>query len=105
MQLRLSGEAEQDVAEIFAWIHADNPDAADRFLSAFRQELKLLSLHPFIGRRRRFRVRGVRSWRVSGFENYHIFYRPGDAELAVVRVLHGARDLRSIFRGLPSRQA
>ena len=69
MLLRLSGEAELDVAEIYAWIHADNPDAAERFLTAFQLELKLLSSHPFIGRRRRFRVRGVRSWRIGGFEN------------------------------------
>jgi len=99
MSPRLSADAERDLAEIYAWIHADAPAAAERFLDAFRRVLNLLSEHPYIGRRRQFRVQGLRSWRIKGCENYLVFYRPSGPELLVVRALHGARDLRSIFQG------
>jgi toxin ParE1/3/4 len=96
---RLSAEGERDLAEIYAWIYSDAPAAAERFLDAFRKTLILLCEHPLIGRRRHFRAQGLRSWRIKGFENYLVFYCPTSQELQVVRVLHGARDLRSIFQG------
>jgi toxin ParE1/3/4 len=36
-------------------------------------------------------------WRVRGFERYLIFYRPTDDGIDVVRVLHGSRDIESLF--------
>ena len=77
-----------------------NPEAALAFRAAAEKELELLCAHPFIGRRRHFRTPGLRSWRISGFENYLIFYRSTDLSLEVVRVLHGAQDLQRIL-GLP----
>ena len=41
---------------------------------------------------------GIRQWRVSGFENYLIFYRPIEDGIEVLRVLHGARDIEGLFR-------
>jgi len=64
---------------------------------AVEQELDLLRVHPFLGRRRHFRTPGLRSWRISHFENYLLFYRPTDTFLEVVRLLHGARDLQKVF--------
>lgn len=39
----------------------------------------------------------MRSWVVSGFENYLIFYRPLPEGIEVVRFVHGARDTPSLL--------
>ena len=41
---------------------------------------------------------GLRRIRVPGFANYLIFYRPTAEGIEVFRVVHGARDLRSLLR-------
>ena len=40
-------------------------------------------------------LEGVRMWRISGFENYLIFYRPIESGVEVIRVLHAKRDIRA----------
>ena len=97
---KIRPKARHDLACVAAWIKVDNPEAALAFRAAAEKELELLCAHPFIGRRRHFRTPGLRSWRISGFENYLIFYRSTDLSLEVVRVLHGAQDLQRIL-GLP----
>jgi toxin ParE1/3/4 len=42
---------------------------------------------------------GVRMWRVTGFPNHLIFYRPIERGIEVVRVLHARRDIESLFGG------
>ena len=74
----------------------------DRFIDAWLKEVRLLAEHPFLGRVRRFRIPGVRSWQVGHpFENYLIFYHVTEQAVEIVRVLHGAMDLESIFREAP----
>jgi toxin ParE1/3/4 len=63
---------------------------------------KMLSANPGLGRRRKFRnprLRKVRSFRVSGFDNYLIFYRAMGEGIQVLHVYHGARDLEALFEG------
>ena len=60
----------------------------------------MLLSRPRAGRAREFRsprAHGLRSWVVSGFENYHIFYRPQPGGIEVVRFVHGARDIPSLL--------
>jgi toxin ParE1/3/4 len=40
---------------------------------------------------------GARRWQVPGFRNHLIFYREREAELQVLRIVHGARDLEPLF--------
>ena len=35
---------------------------------------------------------------VRGFRQFILFYRANDAGIEIIRVLHGARDIESIFR-------
>ena len=97
LPLKIRPKARRDLAYIAAFIKLDNPEAAQAFRLAVEQELELLRVHPFLGRRRYFRTAGLRSWRVSHFEKYLIFYLPTDTALEVVRVLHGARDLQRLW--------
>ena len=39
----------------------------------------------------------MRRWPVKDFENWLVFYLPKRDGVEIVRVLHGARDLDSIF--------
>ena len=38
------------------------------------------------------KLAGLRKWRVSGFENFLIFYLPRPGGVSIVRVLHAAQD-------------
>ena len=41
----------------------------------------------------------VRMWRITGFENYLIFYRPVGSGIEIVRVLHAKRDIDALLGG------
>jgi len=88
-------EARRDLIGIGAYIEADNPDAADRLLELFEQKFRLLAEFPRIGRTRDELAPGLRSFPVG---KYLIFYFPLSDGINVVRVVHGARNLRRIFR-------
>src|SRR5271154_816309 len=85
---------------IWHFIAQDNPDAATRVVEAAYETFKTLAANPGLGRLRRFRnprLRDVRSRRVSGFENYVIFYRGVAGGIQVIHVYHGARDIDALF--------
>jgi len=39
----------------------------------------------------------MRVWRIEGFENHLIFYRPTVDGIDIIRVLHGARDIENLL--------
>jgi toxin ParE1/3/4 len=83
---------------IWDYIAFDDIHAADRFLASAHATFKALARMPGMGRPRHFSpawLRDLRSFRVQGFENYLIFYRPITDGVEVFHVLHGARDLES----------
>jgi toxin ParE1/3/4 len=85
-----------DALQIFARIGENNFDAATRFLAALDDDLHKLADMPGMGALRNFRrlkLKGIRSWPVTGFGNYLIFYRIKGPELQALRVIHGARNL------------
>ena len=90
-----SPEADDDIVEIASHIGADNLEAALRWVDVIDAKLRLLSEFPGLGAQRDELAAGVRSLPVG---NYLIFYRPIDGGIEVVRVVHGARNLRRIFR-------
>lgn len=90
-------EAADDAMGIAAYIAARNFDAGLRFLDAVDRDYKRISEFPGIGTLRTCRrpeLAGLRSVPVSGFRNWLIFFLSREGEVEIVRVLHGARDLR-----------
>lgn len=87
-------EAELDLIEIAAYIEADNPAAADRLLDTFEEKFELLSEFPGLGQARDDLARSLRSFPVG---SYVIFYLPLEDGIEVIRVLHGARNIRQLF--------
>jgi plasmid stabilization system protein ParE len=83
---------EDELWGIWRFISQDNPDAATRVIEAAYKTFDTLAANPGLGKPRKFRnsrLLGIRSFRVSGFESYLIFYRS----------IPGARDLESLFDG------
>jgi toxin ParE1/3/4 len=100
--VRRRAAARRDVVEIAVWIARDNKDAAYRFLDAVDADARKLAAMPGMGPAREFsnpKLEGLRSWPVTGFRNYLIFYRKSRGGITIVRVLHGARDLERVLAG------
>ncbi len=96
----LCPKADLDLERDALYISENHPSAAARFLDAAHAEFKRLAEMPGMGRRREVSapgLQGLRSWRIKGFEKWLIFYRPIEAGIEVVRVLHGAQDVESIL--------
>lgn len=103
MSLRIlqRSRARQDILEIIAYIAEQNPLAADRVFAAYERSLTSLARTPAIGWHYptdNSRLTGMRVFPIARFRSYLIFYRHTIAELDVVRVLHGRRDLASLFQ-------
>jgi toxin ParE1/3/4 len=76
------------------------PDAATRVIEAAHETFKTLAANPGLGRLRRFRnptLCNVRSRRVTGFENYLIFYRIVPEGIQINHVYHGARNIEVLL--------
>src|SRR5262249_31952109 len=95
-----SPQAWQDTLEIVAYIGADNPEAAARFLPALEEACTQVAALPGMGSVRTFQrkdLKGVRILPVTGFEHYLIFYIAAGTSITVIRILHAARDFPTIF--------
>jgi toxin ParE1/3/4 len=90
--------AELDLIEIAAYIEADNPAAADRLLDTFEEKFRLLSQFPGFGQQRDDLAASLRSFPVG---SYVVFYLPLSDGIDVIRVLHGARNIRRLFKRAP----
>jgi toxin ParE1/3/4 len=91
---------EDELRGIWHFIAQDNLEAATRVIDAAYERIKALAANSGLGRRRRFgdpRLREVRSWRISGFGNYLVFYRAVGGGIQVIHVLHGARDIERLL--------
>jgi toxin ParE1/3/4 len=88
--------ARADLAEIWAFIAADSPAAAHRFIRRLTDRLEPLREFPGLGAPRDELAHGLRA---VIYGNYAIYYRATNNEVIIVRVLHGARDARAIFGG------
>jgi toxin ParE1/3/4 len=91
-----SPQAEEDVLEIGAYIACDSIDAALRWIDTINEKLRLLSEFSGAGTERPELGPGLRTFPVG---NYLIVYRPTKDGIEFVRLLHGARNLRRLFRG------
>lgn len=98
MRVRLRRQAAADAGEILAFLAAASPVAAERFAAALESATRRLATHPRIGHPFPTllpRLRGMRTWPVPGFPQVLVLYIPGPHRVSVLRVLHGARDVKS----------
>lgn len=93
--IRRTPATRRDYAQIWHYIPEDNISAADDLLRSFDANLQLLSDFPLAAQARPELRPRLRSFPVG---NYLLFYRPIRGGIDLVRVLHGARELRRIFK-------
>jgi len=94
--LRISPRAHADLIEIWSYIAEDSVANADIFIDKLGETLQSLARQPGSGRHREELAPGIQSF---PFGRYVIFYRVVTSAIEIVRVLHGARDIESIFEG------
>ena len=91
-----SPAARIDLAEIADFIRRDSPDASRRVVKSLREAVEKLAKAPGLGHvREDLAQRSLRFWPVY---SYLIIYRAESRPLEVVRILHGARDVRRILK-------
>ncbi len=96
MSFQISKRASDDLDAIWEYIARDNPQAADRFEQKLHDAMTLLSRAPRAGRIREDLPGGI--YRIFPVDSYLIIHRVKGRKVIVVRVLHGARDVRRIFK-------
>lgn len=84
----------QDLDEIWDYVAQDNPDAADRLIDAIEEKCRLLADYPKLGTNCDNLHPNLRFLAIG---KYLLFYLPLENGIELVRVLHGARDLESLF--------
>jgi toxin ParE1/3/4 len=87
--------ASADMSEIWEFIAEDNIEQADAFVDRADSKFRALALQPLMGRERSELAPGLRSLTMPP---YVVFYEVVPEGVAIVRVLHGARDVHSQFR-------
>jgi toxin ParE1/3/4 len=96
LQIRISPRASSDLIEIWSYIADDSVTNADAFIDKLYETIQLLARQPGSGRHREELAPGIQSF---PFGRYIIFYRAVTDAIEIVRVLHGARDIESLFEG------
>ena len=97
MAHRLAPEAVADLDDAWYYVATESGsvEAADRLIDAITARFSLLAQHPHLGRRRDEDLRpGLRSFPVG---NYPIIYRVEGADVLILRVLWGGRDIPSVL--------
>ena len=95
--IRLLGLAERDLSDIYDYVAAENPTAADRLLTRIEKDLNTLSSQPMLGRIPRDHDIARLGYRYLIIGDYLAFYRLEPAVVLVHRIFHGARDYSDIL--------
>jgi len=96
-QIRFLKIAEEDFTEIVSYISADNPKAANAIANKIEKNLELFSENPLLGRIPRDEEVRKLGYRYLTVQNYIIFYTIENKTIYIHRILHGARDYKSIL--------
>jgi len=96
-QVRLLRIAEEDFTEIISFIASDNLTAADALAEKIEKYLQSLSANPNIGRKPRDEEIKNLGYRYLIVQNYLIFYTIEGRTVLIHRILHGARNYKTIL--------
>lgn len=100
-RLVLSDAAVADILEQAEWYgEQSGEELAERWEKAVTSTLLRIVKNPRTGTPCTFRpdeLRGVRRTLIPGFPKHLLFYRIQEAEIFILRVLHGARDLENLL--------
>jgi len=86
----LSARAQHDLRDIYNYIAADNPEAADGLLDLIAGKIEWLAETGFDGVSREWVYPGLRALPLRS--SYCIYFIADEASVKVLRVLHGAQN-------------
>ncbi|HEY1718771.1 MAG TPA: type II toxin-antitoxin system RelE/ParE family toxin [Verrucomicrobiae bacterium] len=98
MKIRIRPAFYDDTVREELWLleHAGT-EIADRWHEKLWHTLAFLQKNPFVGRvRKDLKFPGIRSWRVSEFDRWIIFYGVRDDILIIYRVVSGTMNLPAL---------
>jgi len=101
MRVVFTAFAEEDLVDIWVHIAPDDEAAADRLVDELHELTHRLLRFPLMGRTADRLRPGARSF---AHRDYLLIYRPMEYGLAVLRVVHGSRDLESLIYPEPPEQ-
>ena len=90
-----SPTARRDLSGIWDFIARDNPTAADKLLSEIDSKCQMLAGNPQLGEQWPELGDGIRFFTIR--KTWVILYRSTTTGIDLVRVLHGSRDIPSLF--------
>jgi len=96
-QVRFLKIAEEDFLEIISYIAADNIVAAENLAIKFQKNFELLAANSKLGRIPREEEIRKLGYRYLIVQNYLIFYTIENKTILVHRILHGARNYKSLL--------
>lgn len=96
-QIRLLRIAEEDFKEIISFIADDNPTAAEAMAIKIEKSIELLAENPMLGRIPRDEDIKNLGYRYLIVENYIVFYTIEERTIFIHRILHGARNYKSLL--------
>ena len=97
LPVKLLARAQADLRQIHAYVAADSPENARRFLAALRDTIFKLGDFPFaapVPRDERLKKKG---YRFVPHGEYLVFYKVNRNSVTVYRVLHGKRRYATIL--------
>ena len=91
-ELRWTEESAQWLQDIYEYISADNPEAAEKVISTIYKKAKVLVEHPEIGHK--YQTVSGRQVRILLYGHYRITYLiKGSGNIDIVAVFHGSLDI------------
>jgi plasmid stabilization system protein ParE len=95
-KVEFTRNAQLDLDEIWIYIARDSERQADRVVERIMQAIDLLAERPGLGHvKLDYAPEELRFWTVF---SYYIIYRPDTDPMEITRILHSARNIRSILR-------
>jgi plasmid stabilization system protein ParE len=87
-----------DLADQLTWLKEQaGPHVANLWYDALQDTIEQLQQHPLLGRERLdLKPKGIRSWRLSRFPRWIVFYQAREDALVLLRVIPGMMNLPSL---------
>ncbi len=104
MKVQILTAAREDILRQYGWyLQEAGASVADQLLDAVEAAFETPRRMPDVGSPRQFKnplLAGLRSWPIPGFPAIRAYYIHTGDSIRIVRVLHGKRDVHSLFEEL-----
>ena len=87
----------QEIEEVCEFITQTHPKLASQWFDEVREKCKLVSSFPSMSKSYAWLDSDLRGFVI---DNYIVFYYPAENGIKVIRVIHGSRDLKVLFKDI-----